>query len=72
MIGDGPLNYKHLRLVNETLDFMSEDGLSMLEKNYDDFINSLQVKGLKADATWQEVVCGCLFRREARKIEDFI
>jgi hypothetical protein len=62
------LTLKHLMITNDVLDFMSEAGLANIENNYGDFIETLKIKGLKADVTWQEVTRSLLFRQEAKKI----
>ena len=70
--GNATLTLKHLMITNDVLEYMSEAGLANIENNYGDFIETLKIKGLKADVTWQEVTRSLLFKQEARKIMQFV
>jgi hypothetical protein len=51
---------------------MNAKGLDELEANYKIFKDLVKAKAYKSDVTWQEVVKCIEWRKEAKKIEDFM
>ena len=72
MIESEEFTYKELSLVNEMLPFLNEEGLDLLEREFEPFLKIVEDKCEQADVVWYDILTQLIFRKEAKQIKAYL
>ena len=59
-------------MVGGLLPYLNSDGLEFVEENFEDFIQAVEHKAKKTDATWTEILKYFYFIPEINAITDYL